>query len=199
VTVSLRICFFGDSFVNGTGDPAYLGWAGRLCQAARQRGHDVTYYNLGIRRETSGEFRDRWLGEARSRLPPEPDGRLVFSFGVNDTTMEGAATRVGLSQTLLNARLILESAQQAWPALLVGPPPVADETQNGRIAELCDGLGGVAGALSVPYLAVCAPLRATPLWMAEAAAGDGAHPSAGGYATLAALVEAWPAWRAWVP
>ncbi|HZC55143.1 MAG TPA: hypothetical protein VE396_03730 [Xanthobacteraceae bacterium] len=30
----IRICFFGDSMVNGTGDDACLGWVGRICAAA---------------------------------------------------------------------------------------------------------------------------------------------------------------------
>lgn len=49
----MRLCFIGDSFVNGTGDDACLGWAGWICAAARQQGHDVTAYNLGVRRDTS--------------------------------------------------------------------------------------------------------------------------------------------------
>ena len=35
-----RICFFGDSFVNGTGDDDALGWVGRLCAAERRAGLD---------------------------------------------------------------------------------------------------------------------------------------------------------------
>jgi lysophospholipase L1-like esterase len=31
MTNDIRICFVGDSFVNGTGDETALGWAGRLC------------------------------------------------------------------------------------------------------------------------------------------------------------------------
>jgi acyl-CoA thioesterase I len=53
--------------------------------------------------------------------------------------------------------------------------------------------------LGVPYLEVYAALRASRTWTAEAAAGDGAHPGAGGYAALARLVDCWPAWRAWLP
>src|SRR5688572_13311739 len=121
----LRICFLGDSFVNGTGDPECLGWVGRICRAARGRGHDVTYYNLGIRRETSRELRARWQREAALRLPPASTGRLVFSFGVNDTTAEGPATRVPLAESLANAHAILAQARREHPTLLVGPPPVA--------------------------------------------------------------------------
>lgn len=34
--IFMRICFIGDSFVNGTGDPECLGWAGRICVTARK-------------------------------------------------------------------------------------------------------------------------------------------------------------------
>lgn len=52
----IRICFVGDSFVNGIGDERALGWAGRLCAAANARGVPVTYYNLGVRRNTSKDI-----------------------------------------------------------------------------------------------------------------------------------------------
>ncbi|MGA7119410.1 MAG: GDSL-type esterase/lipase family protein [Polyangiaceae bacterium] len=85
-TFIVRICFFGDSFVNGTGDDDGLGWVGRVVARARQGGRDVTAYNLGIRRDTSADVAARWMREARPRLPHEHDGRLVFSFGANDCT-----------------------------------------------------------------------------------------------------------------
>jgi lysophospholipase L1-like esterase len=66
-----RICFVGDSFVNGTGDPECLGWTGRICALACQKGHDVTYYNLGVRRETSTDIATRWRDEVSRRLPEE--------------------------------------------------------------------------------------------------------------------------------
>src|SRR3954452_3131150 len=194
----MRLCFLGDSFVNGTGDPECLGWPGRLCQAANRGGHVVTYYNLGIRRETSTELRQRWREEVRRRLSSEHHGRLVFSFGVNDTTAVGAATRVALAASLDNARAILEAARQDYPVLLVGPPPVADDSHNVRIAELSEQFAHFAGALDVPYLEVYAALRTSRAWVAEVAAGDGAHPGAGGYAELAQLVDCWRAWRAWL-
>ncbi len=80
----MRICFFGDSLVNGTGDDDGLGWVGRVVAQARHGGCDVTAYNLGVRRDTSADVAARWMGEARLRLPAEHDGRLVFSFGAND-------------------------------------------------------------------------------------------------------------------
>ena len=82
--MEIGICFIGDSFVNGTGDPNYLSWAGRICQTAYNRGQDITYYNLGVRRETSTDIKNRWFREVSCRLPSEINGRLVFSFGAND-------------------------------------------------------------------------------------------------------------------
>ena len=72
---SLRICFVGDSLVNGTGDPACLGWTGRVCAAACDAGHDITYYNLGIRRATSADIHGYWRDEVTRRLPEGIAGR----------------------------------------------------------------------------------------------------------------------------
>ena len=38
--------------------------------------------------------------------------------------------------------------------------------------------------MGVPFLAVFDDLIADPAWMAEVAAGDGAHPGASGYAEI---------------
>lgn len=126
----MRICFLGESFVNGTGDPTYLGWAGRICLDAHQRGYDITSYNLGVRRETSTELRQRWLREVTYRLPKEYDGKVVFSFGVNDSVLINGKPRVELAESLENAYSILDTAKQIYPVLMIGSPPYADEKQD---------------------------------------------------------------------
>jgi lysophospholipase L1-like esterase len=100
----MRICFIGDSFVNGTGDPECLGWTGRICVAAQRQGYDITYYNLGVRRETSADIKARWWQEASCRLSQEYDGRVVFSFGTNDTTIETDRTRIEFGESIKNGR-----------------------------------------------------------------------------------------------
>lgn len=194
----MRICFIGDSFVNGTGDPECLGWTGRICAAARKQGYDITYYNLGVRRETSADIRSRWLGEVACRLPKEYDGRIVFSFGANDTTLENGETRVELVDSLENCRAILEAARQKFPVLMVASPPVADIEQNFRIAGLSEQLAGLCRDRNVPYLDVFTPLQASSVWISEAAANDGAHPGAAGYTEFADLVQSWSAWLSWL-
>ncbi|HEY7294529.1 MAG TPA: GDSL-type esterase/lipase family protein [Dehalococcoidia bacterium] len=195
----MRICFIGDSFVNGTGDPRCLGWSGRICAAARRAGHDLTYYNLGIRRDTSAGIRARWEDEAVRRLPPGVAAGLVFSFGTNDTTVEDGRRRVPPDESLANAAAILGGAARLYPVLMVGPPPLADDEQNGRTVALSREFAAVCEAAGVPYLPVVEALLTSPHWLREAAAGDGAHPGARGYAELAGLVQRWPAWRRWLP
>jgi len=147
----MRICFFGDSFVNGTGDPECLGWAGRICSVMRSRGHDLTYYNLGIRRDTSGDIARRWHQEALLRLPSDVDGRLIFSFGANDCVIEAGRPRLLHDEAVANARAILSRAAAWRPTLMVGPPPLTDSSTNERIRMLSEALRALCRDLGVPY------------------------------------------------
>lgn len=190
----VRICFVGDSFVNGTGDPEKLGWAGRLCALAESNEREITCYNLGVRRETSSDILARWERECTARLPGVSDNRLVFSFGVNDCIMENGALRVDREQSLENARLMLGKAAQTYPTLMVGPPPIDDEVINGRIRTLDTALQTLCHDLGVPYLSVFEALAAHPVWREEVASNDGAHPRSRGYGKLARLIAAWDGW-----
>jgi len=194
----MRICFVGDSFVNGTGDPEYLGWTGRICRAARRKGLDITYYNLGIRRNTSADIALRWLEEVSRRLPEECNGRVVFSFGVNDTTIEEGKTRINFQNSIENTSKILTEANPLFPVLMVSPPPVPDIEQNIRVAELSRQFDSVCRQFGVPYLDVFNPLQASTVWLKEAAANDGYHPGLAGYSELATLVERWCSWLSWI-
>lgn len=194
---SLRICFVGESFVNGTGDPDCLGWAGRICANACHLGHDITYYNLGVRRETSTELKERWQREVTYCLPLEQEGRIVFCFGANDTTLENGKTRVAFETSLENTRNILTVAKQMFPVLMVGTAPVVDLEQNQRIARLSTAFASVCDEMDVPYLDIFTSLQASDVWINEAMVNDGAHPRAAGYAQLALLVQNWQPWLSW--
>lgn len=194
--VDLRVAVFGDSFVNGTGCPDGLGWVGRVTAAARHGGCNLTTYNLGIRRDTSHDIAARWREETARRMPAGIDGRLVFSFGVNDCVAENGRPRVAFHETLAATEAMLAGAQLDRPVLMVGPPPMAG--LDDRIARLSVALAALCDGHGIPYLDIHTPLAADPVWRAEAGSGDGAHPGAAGYARLAALVIAWPAWQDWV-
>jgi lysophospholipase L1-like esterase len=191
----MRICFIGDSFINGTGDPDCLGWVGRVCALARARGVDLTVYNLGIRRDTSADIAARWRAEATARQPADQPGLLVFSFGVNDCTEESPGrTRVAIADSLAHARAMLDEARRRHPTLMIGPPPIDDDAVNARTRALSAALAALCGELDVPFLDIFTPLERHAVWRHETAIGDGAHPAAAGYQALAELVAAWPHW-----
>lgn len=193
----LRICFVGDSFVQGMGDPECLGWTGRVCARAARAGGSITYYNLGVRRDTSADIRHRWREEVMRRLPPEVEGRVVLSFGTNDTTSQAGRARVALEESLKHARTILKDAAP-WHPLLVGPPYLCEPEQAARLRALSDGLSILCQELGVPFVEAFEALGRSVPWCADIAAHDGMHPRAAGYAVLAQFVADSPVWQAWI-
>ncbi|ERN39911.1 lysophospholipase L1 [Rubidibacter lacunae KORDI 51-2] len=191
----MYVLFIGDSFVNGTGDPDYLGWTGRLCQRARHRGEALTAYNLGVRGDTSTDIRTRWEQEVNARVRTDLEIRLVFSFGTNDTMVQSDRPRVPPGASVENARAILTAARARFPVLMVGPPAIVDRGQNRRTAALSSEFAALCAELDIPYLDALTPTSRSPIWMGEVAAGDGAHPHAAGYEELAAVVARWPEWQ----
>ncbi len=196
----MRICFIGDSFVNGTGDDDALGWPGRVVSMTRSKGLDVTYYNLGVRRDTSDDIRRRWRAEAKRRLPPECRNRLAFSFGANDCVSDAdGKARLAQARTMENAERILRSASSAAPTIMLGPAPVLDdEAIDERIKRLSRDLRVLGGDLGVPFLEIFAFVSECAAWRREAGRADGAHPNREGYSALAEFIWDWPEFRRWI-
>ena len=189
----IRICFVGDSFVNGTGDEAALGWAGRLCAAAADKGFDITYYNLGIRRNTSKDILLRWEYECALRLSDVCDARVVISCGVNDTVIEMGQLRVHAEESSTNLREILHGAKK-YKVLMIGPPPVGGDDHNARIQALSIAFAREASALAVPYIDIFSALAADVDYQQEVSHNDGSHPRSHGYAKMAHLIASSPHW-----
>jgi lysophospholipase L1-like esterase len=182
-----RVLFFGDSFVAGAGDPRGCGWVGRVAAACAP----LTPYNLGIRGETSAQVRGRWQAEARPRLRAAASCAVVFSVGANDACGEapGDPPRMTVEASVGALAETLDAARMMeLPAFVVGPPPVGEPAWDERVRELSEAFAALCAARGVPFVAVAEQLLASRTWLAEAAAGDGAHPGAGGYDELAALV-----------
>jgi acyl-CoA thioesterase-1 len=194
-----RVLFFGDSFVAGVGDPAGQGWVGRVVASSFAAGLPLVAYNLGIRAETSLEVAARWRDEARPRTRAQAAAYgVVFAFGANDATEEEGHVRVEQGRTVdALAGLLDGAARLGLPALVIGPAPVCEPAHDDRIRALSGALAPVAARRRVPYIAVVDALCASAAWAAEAAAGDGAHPGAGGYEELARLVLA-GGWLDWI-
>lgn len=189
----IRICFAGDSFVNGTGDETALGWAGRLCRDAYARDIPVTYYNLGVRRDTSRDLLRRLEAECGPRLPADCDGRIVLCCGVNDTMWEAGATRVPFDESLANLGEMLAFAAR-YSCVVVGPPPVDDDAHNRRIAALSQAFAEAASRRGIPFVDLFAPLIDDAEYRRAVRHGDGAHPNSAGYERIAELVASSPGW-----
>jgi lysophospholipase L1-like esterase len=197
VWTDVRVCFAGDSFVAGVGDPEHLGWVGRLAAHSHTHGQPLTAYNLGVRRETSADVLGRLRNECAARLPADSQAGVVLSVGVNDTMLLGGRPRVASQYSAANLDMMLRQTRDAgWATLVVGPPAVDDEHQNDRIAELDVHFAALCGRRGVPYVGVLPELRRHGTWRREVHDGDGSHPGSEGYRALAELLL--PAWSAWL-
>jgi len=194
----IRICFVGDSFVNGTGDETALGWAGRLCAFAHACNIPVTYYNLGIRRNTSKDILHRWETECSLRLPASCDGRVVLSCGVNDTVIENGSVRVSSEESRANVRNILRNAQK-YKVLMIGPPPVGEDVQNERIMTLSQIYAAEAKIHGVPYIDIFSPLASDVAYKREVSSNDGSHPRSFGYTKMANIISSSSNWWFYAP
>jgi acyl-CoA thioesterase-1 len=193
ISADRRVCFIGDSYVAGVGDPEHQGWVGRVVAESHRDGRPVTAYNLGVRMDTSEDVRRRLPVETGVRWVVGCDNRMVVSFGVNDATEVDGAVRVAPERSVANLRGIAEdAAAQGVPLLVVGPPPVADSDQNDRIEALDERFAEEV----FPYVSVFGALHLERDWMRAVVLGDGAHPGAAGYDLLAELVL--PAWEDWL-
>jgi acyl-CoA thioesterase-1 len=200
ISTIMRICFFGDSFVNGTGDDDALGWPGRIIATSRRHGLDITYYNLGIRRDTSDDIAGRWRAEVERRFQTDSPKRLAFSFGTNDCASDDHGNaRLPHQVALENARRILEEAGSIAPTIMLGPAPILDDTEaDDRVRTLSNAVQGLCAEIGIPFLETFSFVAECSVWRHEAAQGDGTHPNRGGYSALAQFIYEWPEFYRWL-
>jgi hypothetical protein len=116
---------------------------------------------------------------------------VVFSFGVNDTTLEDGQRRVSEARSVENVHEIFRIAKQCYSVAIIGPPPGGDTAQNSRTRRLSQLFAAVAETEGTPFLSVFDQLAEDAIWMNEVQAGDGAHPGAAGYSRLDQTTEDW--------
>jgi acyl-CoA thioesterase-1 len=185
----VRICFVGDSFTAGVGDPDSLGWVGRVAQQTHRAGVLLTSYNLGVRRDTSLDVQARFVQEVQRRLAAGADNRVVLSFGTNDTQLENGSVRVEPLATLAALADLLEwTREHRLPTFVVGPPPVVDDAHNHRLLELTALMRELTKRRGVPFVPIAPVLAESTRWRAELSTGDGAHPRSVGYQLLARAI-----------
>ncbi|MFK2821443.1 GDSL-type esterase/lipase family protein [Arcobacter sp. YIC-80] len=187
----IRIAFVGDSFVNGTGDPEYLGWTQRVCQYIQKNNQNIelTAYNLGVRRETSSDILKRWEDEVQARLIDGDKFIVVFSFGVNDCVTIDGKQRVDLDISVKNFQNILSKAKSKYDEVLfIMPPTINDNKVNNHIEELIKDYTKVCIDLEINYINKFNELKRNNIWKKETNQNDGAHPKSKGYSIFANLI-----------
>ena len=191
----IRVCFLGDSFTLGTGDVEGLGWAGRVHAAERARGVDLTAYNLGVRGQTGAEIAARAPRETDERILDKGDRRgVAVSFGANDIRLDRPVEE---SAAALE-HILRRAALRGYKAFVMGAPHAAEPELDALRGRLNVHLEEAARRLNAPFLDIRERLGDWTVWHGEAAAGDGVHPGAGGYARVAEIFGAWTPWRAWL-
>ncbi len=190
----MRLCFFGDSFVAGVGDEQALGWVGRL-----MAGRGLTFYNLGIRRDTSTDILARFEDEAARRMPLDMPARICLAFGANDCVQEGSGPRIALEATLANTAILIDKARAYGPTLLLGPLPVLyDGETDERIRILSERMARTANEKGIAFLPLFHWAETCTAWCESALEGDGTHPGGAGYAALAGYIAGWSVLESWL-
>jgi lysophospholipase L1-like esterase len=169
---------------------------GPVVHRGTQAGNAATFYNLGVRQNTTQDILARWETECGLRLPSSCDGRVVLSWGVNDTVVEHGVWRAPLEKSVATLRHILKHSIK-YTVLLVGPPPVEEEAHNERILLLSQAYAHEAKALGIPYIELFSPVVADADYRREVSSHDGSHPGSDGYAKMAQLIAMSPQW--WFP
>lgn len=188
----IGLCFVGDGFVAGYGDPKALGWVSRVVGRTERQDTDLTSYNLGVRGASSAEVMDRWRTECAGRWEGRGERRLVIGVGAEDVA-QGITT----ARSRLNLANVLDEASSTGIAtFVVGPTPTLDAEVNARLQVLAEAQADVCHRRGVPFVDCFGPLQGHDQWQSDLAAGDTVHPGQAGYGLIAWLVlnGGWHRW-----
>ena len=187
-----RLCVIGDALVAGVGDPKALGWVGRVAARTPVEDPPAAVFALGIPDEPTSGLLTRWREETARRFADGADNRVVVGLGHVDL-------EAGLStaRSRLNLANVLDDAEsRRVPALVLGPPPVLEQSLNPRIRELSEAFADVCHRRHLPYIDCFGPLVDHEQWYSDLAGSDGVHPGQAGYGLMAWLVlhGGWHEW-----
>ncbi|MBD2758299.1 G-D-S-L family lipolytic protein [Yimella sp. cx-573] len=186
------LCFVGDEYVAGLGDPKALGWVSRVVARTPHAGVDLAAYNLGVRGDSSTDVLARWQQEAEPRWRTANERRLVVGFGTQDVE-DGIST----ARSRLNLANILDDASSsAIATFVVGPAPSLDAETNERLQVLVDAQADVCSRRGVTYVDCFRPLLGHDQWQADLSASPDGLPGQAGYGLIAWLVlhAGWQNW-----
>lgn len=183
--------FFGDSVTLGVNDAPAGGWVSRLAGKAAQAGLSVppdTFYNMGVRRNSSRMILDRFEAEFKARTMEGVPSYLLFCFGTVDMAAPKGFPNIPVGESAANARDILLKAKTFGATALVSAPPVADKEHCQRLDALCTAYAAICSAIDVPFVDIFHPLLKIG-YVNDLA--DGVHPGPAGNDMIAsALLQA---------
>lgn len=188
----IGLCFVGDGFVAGYGDPKALGWVSRVVGRTALEEADLTSYNLGVRGSSSADVMNRWRSECPPRWEGRSERRLVVAVGAEDV-QQGVTT----ARSRLNLANVLDEASSTGVGtFVVGPTPTLDAEVNARLQVLSDAQSDVCARRGVTFVDCFTPLQGHDQWQSDLAAGDAVHPGQAGYGLVAWLVlnGGWQEW-----
>lgn len=81
-----------------------------------------------------------------------------------------------------------------YPVLVVGPPPLGETDIDRRIELISNTFAEQATAMEVPFIDLYSVLARDQAYLDEVQSNDGAHPKSSGYARIAQIIAASPAW-----
>lgn len=191
--MDLRICFLGDSLTFGQGDDTALGWPGRVVIAAQTAGVNLTGYNLGVRGDTGAQIAARAAAEAKARFRSGDAKAVAIFFGANDIGQD-----LPLADSLAALHALLDwAAAHRFTAFVLSPPVFDEPMADALAAGMTAAFAAICAERGVAYLDLRDAGVDWTLWWAQARAGDGVHPGADAYASLARAFCDWAAWRDW--
>lgn len=189
--------FFGDSITLGVNDAPAGGWVARLAGIAGEKGLPVppdTFYNLGVRKNTSRMILERWEAEYKARAMEGEKAYFVFCFGTMDMAAPSGRPLVAVGESAANTRDMLMKAREYGEVVMVSAPPVKNDEHCQRIEALCTAYASICESIGVPFVDVFHPLMEAG-YVDDLA--DGVHPGPVGNAMLARLLAEDAAFAEW--
>jgi lysophospholipase L1-like esterase len=119
---------------------------------------------------------------------------VVSSFGSNDIFQD----RPVEESCAAVERIVRWAAGQGYATFVVGAPHAAVPELDALRALRNVNMEETARRLGAPFLDIRERIADWSAWHRGAMEGDGVHPSAGGYATVAAVFVGWAPWRRWL-
>ena len=189
--------FFGDSVTLGVNDAAAGGWVARLAGKAAAAGLSVppdTFYNMGVRRNSSRMILDRWEHEFKARTMDGVPSFLLFCFGTVDMAAPKGTPNIAIGESAANAREILMKAKTYGATAMISAPPVAETEHCLRLESLCTAYSAICSTIEVPFVDIFHPLLKSG-YVQDLS--DGVHPGPSGNEMIASALLAAPALQSW--